>query len=455
MWPLKTILCFGLFWFGCFAALVNPIWGVANYMMVYQANPAETWWGAPLAESGMRFSMLAAAFTLVGVVTGRKYTPRVTPVLSLWEVGLVLIVACGGITLLVGYGVHTWSLFAFEKLWKSLLFVFVLGRLATTRVNLKIVLWILVIGSLYVGWDAFTAPSSAFWMGRLELIGGPDFVSSSGTAAHLSAMLPLIGVAFLIARRWRWRLLAAAAGAFALNAIILCRTRSAFIGLLCGLMAAAVMAPRAKRFRIHLLLALGVVAAINLTDEYFWARISTLTDRQTLEQDPATVNRVELWGHAAALLADWPQGVGPGNFRRAIGQYDPKYYNRSAHNTLIICFTELGVAGGIIFVSLLLGSVYFIVQIARLADRSEDPTETRLLAYGFLISMTTYFVTGLGTERFYCESFWWVLVLPMCLYRVVFGEARAAAPVPLRSEVNDDSDALIPASPQPQVHYGW
>ena len=52
MWPLKTILYFVLFWLGCFVALVNPIWGVVNYMIAYQTNPTNTWWGKPLMAQG-------------------------------------------------------------------------------------------------------------------------------------------------------------------------------------------------------------------------------------------------------------------------------------------------------------------------------------------------------------------------------------------------------------------
>lgn len=430
MWPLKTILYFALFWIACLMALVNPIWGVMNYMMAYQTNPSDTWWGAPLVALGMRFSMLAAVFTILGMFLGRKYVPHVRPGFCLWELGLLLMVGSGAISLFIGYGIHTWSLFAFEKLWKMLLFVFILCRLATTRQNLRLVIWCFVAGSLYIGWDAFTAPASAFWLGRLELIGGPDFSSTSGTAAHLAAMLPIIGVAFLITGNWTWRVFAAVSGALSFNAIILCRTRSAFVGLLCGALAAGIMVPRARRYRIYVLMAAGGLAAFSLTDNHFWARMSTLADREALAKDSATISRMEIWGYSAKLIVEHPGGVGPGNFRRVVGKYNPAYYNRSAHNTVIICFTELGVHGGIVFLLLVCGSLRYLYLSARLADLTDNPLETKLIAYGFLISFTTYFVTGLGTERLYCESFWWILALPLCLYRVVMHEVTAEEVVP-------------------------
>lgn len=445
MWPLKTILYFSLFWVACFAALVNPIWGVVNYMMAYQTNPTATWWGLPLTAIGMRFSMFAAVSTILGMLFSRKHVPKLVHAFSLWELGLFALVALGALNLVIGYGYNAGSRYAFEKLWKMLLFVLILGRLASTRQNLKLVLWCFVLGSLYIGHDAYTAPPSAFWLGRLERIGGPDFSTTSGTAAHLSAMLPLIGAAFLISRNWKWRALAAVSGAFTVNAIVLCRTRSAFIGLACGAAAALLATPRVWRFRIHILLVAGAALAFSLTDTHFWTRMDTLSDRQVLAKDAAAVSRTDIWRASLRIVADHPQGIGPGNFPRIIGSYDARYYNRSTHNTFLVCVTEYGVLGGAIFLLMAVASLRFLLLSARLARDTDDPVETTMLAYGFLVSFVTYFVTGLGTERFYCESYWWVFMLPLCLYRVVTGEARAnaACPVPAALENIDDTYPLL------------
>ncbi len=435
MWPLKTMLYFVLFWAGCVMALVNPIWGVVNYMVAYQTNPTNTWWGLPLVALGIRFSMLAAVFTILGLFFSPKRVPKNNPNFCLWEAGVLALVAAAVVNLvwtcpLVSDGYYTGSGYAFEKLWKMLLFVLILARLATTRVNLRLVLWTLVGGSLYLGHEAYTAPASSFWLGRLEQIGGPDFSTTSGTAAHLAAMLPLIGAAFLTARKWQWRAFAAVSGAFTFNAIILCRTRSAFVGLVFGALVAIVMTPRVRRFRIHLLLAIGAVIGFSLTDQNFWNRMETLTDRAVLAEDAATVTRSEIWWTSLRILADFPQGIGTGNFPRVIGQYDPRYYFRSTHNTLVVCFTELGIHGGMIFLFIVASSLRFLYLSARIADDTDCPVETRLLVYGFLVALVTYFIAGLGTERFYCESFWWILVLPLCLYRVASREATANVEVP-------------------------
>jgi len=424
MWPLKTILYFGFFWVTCVAALLNPIWGLVNYMVVYQTDPTVTWWGAPLSDMGIRYSFTAAAFTFAGLALARKRVPVVRPGFGWWECGVVLLFGFACLSMLIGVGYTSGTERDFSKLWKVLLFTLVLGRLAASRRNFHIVLWTLVLGSLYIGYDAYTAPIRSFVLGRLERIGGPDFSTTSGAAAHLSAMLPIIGAVILTSRNIYAKALAAISAAFTVNAVVLCRTRSAFIGLTVGAIVAFLAAPRGKRYRVHASIILGAVLAFSLTDDNFWIRMSTLTSSQALDNDQAAVSRKEIWQTSLRIFADHPMGIGVGNFPHVIGQYNYKHHKRSTHNTLIVCFVELGLQGGVVFLSLIVGSIVLIWRTARVAPNCDDPLTTRFIAYGLLISIVTYCVTALGTQRFFCESFWWVLVLPLALYRLVRVEAQ-------------------------------
>lgn len=456
MWPLRSIAFFLSFLFAGAATFVNPIWGVVNYMAVYQANPAVTWWGKPVMALGMRFSLLAVIFTVLAVILSRRNVPKVRPWLSMWEVGAVLLVAIAGLNLALGISRDTISWFQFEKLWKVLFFVLILARLTSVRRNLKIVLWTLVLGSLYIGYDAYTAPPSAFIQGRLERVGGPDFSTTSGAAAHLGAMLPLIGTAFLISKRWRWKMVAAVSGAFTFNAVILCRTRSAFVGMAIGILAALLVAPRVRRYRIHVLLVFGALATFSLTDDHFWERMSTMTSREKLDADAAAVSRKEIWNASFRMLADHPFGIGPGNFTKLIGSYDSRHHRRATHNSLVVCFVELGCQGGILYLSMIGGSFWFLRRSSMLAHLSDEPVETKIIAYGFFVSLVTYLVTALGTQRFYCESLWWVLVLPLCLFRVVNGEVadREDFVEAVEDEDSTEPDSIIPESVAPAVPFG-
>lgn len=429
MWPFRTILYFLLFWVGCFAALVNPIWGVINYTMAYQLNPPITWWGTPLVNIGMRFSMLAVGFTALGLLTGRRRVPVTKPGMSLWEWGVISLVVIAILNVAIGTAYGPTAQYAFEKFWKLQVFVLILARLATTRRNLMLVFGSLVVGSAYLGYDAYTAPYRSFLQGRLEAFGGPDISTSSGAGAHLTAMLPIIGIVFLSARKWVWKIPVAIAGALTVNAIVLCRTRSAFIGLLAGLIVAVFLAPRARRFRVHCLLAIGLLCAASLTDQNYWARMSTLADREGLKKDGAAMARLSIFHAATQMLSDHPTGVGLGNFSQMVGRYDETLRYRSPHNTVIMAFCELGILGGIVFLLVCAESIRLLIRCSRLAHLSEDPVQTKFIVYGLLISLVSYFASGLGTERFSCESFWWVLAFPVCLHRLVETEVAARGAV--------------------------
>jgi hypothetical protein len=439
MWPIKTILYLNFFWLACVASLFNPIWGVLNYVLVYQLDPTDRWWGIPIRDIGVRFSLFAAISVLLGMILSRSKLPRVTPSLSWWEIGVVALFLVGLLNVAIGVGFGPSAQSEFEKFWKVLLFTLILGRVAASRANLHRVLWALVIGTLFLGYDAYTAPPSAFVLGRLEHIGGPDFSTTSGAAAHLSAILPLIGVVFLITRDWKWKLVALVSGGLAVNAIIMCRTRSAFVGLVAGLLTAVLVAPKARRFRIHALLAAGACMTFALTDDNFWERMGTLANKQELETDLAAVSRREIWVAAVHMFEDHPLGIGVGNFVRLIGEYDPRHHKRSTHNSLVVCFIELGVQGGLIFLMLVAGALRYVYLSYKRAWESSAPLETQLISYGILISLVTYMITALGTQRFYCESFWWVLAFPLCLHRIVCQEAKLAVEYveePVRTEVD-------------------
>ncbi len=430
MWAYRTIFYFGMFWLACIMALFNPIWGVLNYLLVYQMNPVNTWWGVTIADFGVRYSLFAIAFTLAGLLIGRRRIPSVYPAIALWEVGVVLLLTIAAVNTVIGIEYGPAAKFAFEKFWKMFVFVLILARMVTTRRNLRLVLWSLVWGSCYLGYDAYTAPASSFVTGRLEHIGGADFSTTSGFSSHISAMLPIIGIVFLTTATKRAKIAVALVGALAVNAIIMCRTRSAFIGLGIGGLMAFLWAPRVKRFRIHALLIAGALSAYALTDGPFWDRMGTLTSREALAADPAAETRIVIWGVAARILVDHPEGIGLGNFPVIVGQYNWDLYKRASHNTVILAFVELGVHGGLLFLALSVGSLCYAFRCSRMADQCDFPMETRMTAYGMMVSCVTFFVSGLGTERFLCESYWWVLVLPLCLYRIVTREVRARAAVP-------------------------
>ena len=109
--------------------------------MVYTINPPATWWVQPLCDAGMRFSMFAAAFTIIGLFTGRKNVPDVRPVFSLWELGVFCLIGVAALNLVIGIDHGPGTMYAFDKFWKVTLFVLTPARLAPQPRHLHPGVW--------------------------------------------------------------------------------------------------------------------------------------------------------------------------------------------------------------------------------------------------------------------------------------------------------------------------
>jgi hypothetical protein len=86
--------------------------------------------------------------------------------------------------------------------------------------------------------------------------------------------------------------------------------------------------------------------------------------------------------------------------------------------------------GTAVFLLLIGLSFYYLFRCYRLALFSEEPLESRLMTYGCLVSLVTYLVAAIFTDRLYTESYWWVIALPVCLHRTLIREASATTLVP-------------------------
>jgi putative inorganic carbon (HCO3(-)) transporter len=422
--PLKTILWAGFFVATCFGALGAPIWGIIGYVGHYSIGAERQWWEAPLSPLGIRYSFTLAAFTALGIAVnwgklrfGPKLFCRQEKLLLLF-LGIVwLLVAFGPET--VGHYTQPGIDHPSMKLTKIVIFTLMLTHVVTDLKNLDRLLWVLVIGALILGLQAYSTPYSAFVHGRLDSVGGPDFSEGNFFAAYMAAMLPIIGVQFL-RTRGIGKLLCLVSGVFTTNAIVLTRSRGAFVGLAAGAVMAALLAPRKYRTKIFAGLLVAGLGGLYLCDPQFLARMTTI-DRPEEQRDRSAQSRIELTKLGLRMFADHPLGIGVGNFFQTVGGYDPAYEGRDAHNTYIRCLTELGIQGLLVF-GLLIANAW--VMLRRINRRAEDlpPPHKRsvlFLSYGMCCALATMAACCLTISLTYVEFIWWFLALPVCLERAV------------------------------------
>jgi len=420
--PLKTILFIIAFAVCTVGAIFTPLLGVLGYVGHYMLGPDRQWWEAPIGHWGIRYSFTLAIATAIGMALnwrklrfGRSLFTR-----HEWLILLFLgIVWLATITSEETVGRYTLVDHPSVKMTKVVIFALMLTHVVTTSKRLDALLWTLVAGSFLLGLQAYDTPYRQFASGRLERVGGPDFAEANFFGAFCVAMLPIIGMQFFRSG-WVGKGVALVAGAFTANAIVLTRSRGATVGVVAGVVAAALTAP--KRYRLPILAGLIVAAAgfLYISDPQFLNRASTILAEEE-ERDTSAQSRIELLRVGKEMLSKHPLGIGAGNWYQTIGNYKKEYAGKDAHNTYLKCACELGVQGIAVFGVIIVNAFLILRRLRRRAE-SLPPNLRRdvlMLSFGLTTSLVAYLACCLTMTLIYIEALWWLLALPVAFERAV------------------------------------
>jgi putative inorganic carbon (HCO3(-)) transporter len=468
--PLTTIAFLVSYVAGCVGALRFPILGIMTYLLVYYLHPPTAWWGRPLEWMELRYSLVASIFTAIGIVMNWK---RLKFGRGFWhrqEVLFVLFVGTMWLSTFSGPGPCDVSYRHLDKMSKMLIFVLMVTHVATDLRSYRAVIWAIVLGTFFVGYESFTAGPNAFLDGRLNNIGGPDFDRAPELGVQFSAALPFLGALLLLNHRWHARAFVVLCSILTVNGIVLTRTRSAMTAIGAGIAWVLVRTPRRWRIQLLCLGALGLVGAYSLTDDKFWDRMGTIFSpleepsqeridelasklvkrnedarmAEELEEWVASAGRIPTWVAAWHMWLANPFGVGVGNFTRLIEYYPPAYFPIDAHNTIVLCLAELGILGGATFIAILIVTCLQIRRLKRMAASLPNARGISLQILALETSIVMFLVGGMTVSRLYCEMLWCLLALPICLERALLNAARLAKP----------ATAPIPAAPADRLPAG-
>lgn len=420
---LKGLIFIGLFGFCVVGAVFLPHLGIYGYLADYCINPSDQWWGRPFANMGLRVSFTLALATMLGIVFQWKKLRFGDALLYPQEMTLLFFLAL--VWLLVFVGPETVGRYGSVdhpsvKLTKIVIFTLMMTHVITDLKKLSGLFWVLSTVGLILGIKAWQTPYGRFVGGRLEGIGGADFAEANFFAAFMAALLPIIGIQFLRSKHWLVKLYALGCGVFTANAVILCRSRGAFLGVAMGAVAALWFAPKRLRMKIIVLLIVGCLGGLYLTDEFFVERILTITTDQQ-EMDTSASSRIELWKAGAKIFIRNPMGIGPGNWYQTIGSYLPELEGKDSHNTYVKCAVELGVLGISLFLLLLLQSYLNLRKIHSSAEAlaPDEADEFFHFFFGMVVSLVVLLTCALTITMIYTEVVWLLLMLPVCLKRAL------------------------------------
>jgi O-antigen ligase len=224
-------------------------------------------------------------------------------------------------------------------------------------------------------------------------------------AGFLLIAFPLCLAGLFILRSW-WRLLPTAAAASSLLIIVLLQTRAAYLGLAIALGAGLILSiifapalgigPRTRR----VICALAALVPLALAAFYLLAPagnpiVIRLQSIASGDADASFGGRLMAWEITLQMIRDhFPIGVGTGNFTLRLDEYfNARTDFRGAgtnwiypHNDFLGVFAELGVAGVIAFVTLL---VVALAQSLVALKRAKSPQDA-WLALGVCMTLLAY-----------------------------------------------------------------
>lgn len=281
---------------------------------------------------------------------------------------------------------------------------------ALSTVFVVVALYLTVLGAF----EYFTDPlHSTFVLAQqtLDASGYPEWSLRVRSTGFLNdpndfAQFLLVAIA-LLATNWREggakRILTAIIpGLVLVGGIALTKSRSGFLGLLTVLLLA--LSDRFGKAKAGVLAALG--GALLLAGRFTGGREISME---------AGVDRLNIWRNGFGLFKHSPVwGIGYGWFQ--------KYADRmTAHNSFILCFTELGLLGYFFWVSLIIFSYYQLNAVRRIVPETQQEADALSMAVSVRLAISAFLVTGWFLSRTYTLTFYILIAMAGALSVMVAG----------------------------------
>lgn len=266
--------------------------------------------------------------------------------------------------------------------------------------------------------------------------GGQD---ENYVAAAMNLVLPLAVFSFFAEKKlWKRALFVAFVGAYIL-AIVVGLSRGGFVGLLCGLGFSVFKSPRKGLaiFIAALILAfLGAIAGAS-----YWAEMGTITDTSESTADM----RLELWKIAVQEFLAYPlTGVGGDNYLWRMHEFESpeqmEKYGRvvvaHVHSTYFQLLAEMGIAGCIVFVVIMLSTYKDYRRVDGLSGKvlasgsqadslKEDAKWMQNYGRGLMGGLIGYMASVAFLSALYYSHLWIIVSLMVALYMITIRRASA------------------------------
>lgn len=422
-------------WAGLFILLPGlsisrAAWAIPLYMLTFYAAPYLWWWGDELPD--LRYALASGLVLLGAVVLGlsRPEEGRRRLTFVNWA-ALGMVVNAIFVHLFLAAGPR-YSQSDLIELAKFCLLFYLMTLAIKSKADLRLAFLAMALGAGYIGYEVTINERGDFNGGRLEGVGAPGADSANSLASLLITTLPLTGSLLSESRLWV-KLLVVCTAPLALNVIILCNSRGAFLALIGSGLAYVLIARGRTRKNAFKTLALGAVTLyLLLGDPQILERFAT-TFVGSDERDSSASSRLEFWTAGWELLKDRPLGAGGGAFKYVLGErylreFTTQVDSRSLHNGYLTVATSWGIQGLALQLVFILGAMvaaYRTSERCRVAGREHDA----LMGICVIAGCVALLITSIFGSFLPNEWCFWVAAY-LVRYAELYDPEPAALPAP-------------------------
>lgn len=416
-----SIIFLLVFFSGLISALsLGSVWSFYLYEFVYFMNPGHRWWSIDIPQLGYSFVVVVVMMITYFIHKKDTIPPKLSEIpATKWLIALVVIFLMM-FFFAIDPATHKIKSINFFKLMIVMGFAF---KMIDNPQKLDHALFVYLVGCAYIGIEADNMGRNSD--GRVEGIGTIDASDSNLISATIAPAIPFL-LYYFWKGSWGYKLSSMVLGALILNGLVLINSRGAFLGVLGGTfyfifhMLFSKVQAKYQRSSAIVVILLGFMAVVVVTDDVFWERMETLTsseESETGEREGA--GRMDFWKKTLDMLDSHPMGLGVGGFEALSSQYLEKEQLakgtsiRSVHSTWFQALGELGWQGLIIFLCLL-GSSFNATRKLRLFFIKNEHSSNYFKIVAMEAALMSYLIAGTFINRFRGEVLFWLILFISC-----------------------------------------
>lgn len=407
--PLSQIIIYVALLAAMLATCSRPFVGVVTYCVLDLVRPQNILWWAFGEASNL--SLWIAAVTIISWLfhlfkNGKKFTWTLQNILMVF----FLVAICFA---------HLFaqlkdpSLISLTRIAKMIFIFFVTVHILNSYKRIR---WLILAIVFSIGYLAFRGNWQYFvlgWHGITEASFGRGVSLDNNGYATLFVMAFPVTYFLLFTEKSKYlKTVLAIVLVLLLHAILLTFSRGGFLGL--AAVAIFCFLKTKKSFALILGTILFLIIGFRLAGPPVIERMTTI---KTHEQDASAQGRKEAWKAGMKMMADHPlTGVGLDNFKYLAQYYNPEgvQSERVAHNAYIHIGAEAGIPSLIIYILLILSSIF---DLGKLSKKFRHSKEKWKCYYPAMIegSLLGYVVCGMFLTLAWFELFYPIIALAVAL----------------------------------------